>query len=76
MKSRQKKSLMSEIRESIPAYLLILPTILVFIIFLYIPFANAIRISLYKYKGIGELPIEEATSEVIMSKILQSSAKK
>ena len=55
MKSRQKKSLMSEIRESIPAYLLILPTILVFIIFLYIPFANAIRISLYKYKGIGPL---------------------
>ena len=46
---------MSEIRESIPAYLLILPTILVFIIFLYIPFANAIRISLYKYKGIGPL---------------------
>ena len=55
MKSRQKKSLMLEIRESIPAYLLILPTILVFIIFLYIPFANAIRISLYKYKGIGPL---------------------
>ena len=54
MKSGQK-SLKMQIKESVPAYLLILPTIVVFVIFLYMPFVNAVRISLYKYKGIGEL---------------------
>lgn len=44
-----------DIKQSIPAYLLILPTIAVFVIFLYTPFINAIRISMYKYNGIGEL---------------------
>lgn len=50
-----KKKYWKELRESIPAYLLILPTIAVFVIFLYTPFFNAFRISLYKYKGYGEL---------------------
>lgn len=50
-----KKKRLREIKESIPAYLLILPTIAVFVIFLYIPFLNAFRISLFKYKGYGEM---------------------
>ena len=42
-------------RESIVGYAMIAPTILCFIVFLYIPFVNALRTSLYKYNGIGEL---------------------
>ena len=56
MKEKKKKTgLMQELKESIPAYLLIAPTIAILIIFLFIPFFNAFRISLYKYKGYGEL---------------------
>ena len=55
MANGKKESLLKEIKESIPGYLLVLPTLLVFIVFLYIPFFNAVRISLYKYKGYGAL---------------------
>lgn len=55
MKSKKKSGLLQELKESIPAYILILPTVVILIIFLFIPFANAFRISLYKYKGYGEL---------------------
>lgn len=55
MKTKKKAGLLQELKESIPAYLLILPTIAILVIFLFIPFANAFRISLYKYKGYGEL---------------------
>lgn len=55
MNSRMKKNLWKDIKESIPAYILIAPTITVLIIFLYIPFMNAIRISTYKFNGIGDL---------------------
>lgn len=48
-------STLKELKESIPGYLLVLPTMIVLAVFLYIPFFNAIRISLYKYKGYGEL---------------------
>lgn len=54
---RSKQGFWAEIKESLPAYLLILPTLTVFCIFLYIPFVNALRISTYKYNGIG--PITE-----------------
>jgi ABC-type sugar transport system permease subunit len=53
--TKKKAGLLQELKESIPAYILILPTIAILIIFLFIPFANAFRISLYKYKGYGEL---------------------
>ena len=49
------KKFLRDIKESIPAYLLIAPTIAVLCIFLYIPLFNAFRISLYKYKGYGEM---------------------
>ena len=49
------KKFLRDIKESIPAYLLIAPTIAVLCIFLYIPLFNAFRISLYKYKGYGEI---------------------
>ncbi|MEJ8735413.1 carbohydrate ABC transporter permease [Mediterraneibacter sp. ICN-202921] len=55
MNTKKKAGLLQELKESIPAYILILPTIAILIIFLFIPFANAFRISLYKYKGYGEL---------------------
>lgn len=55
MTKGRKLLILKEIRESIPGYLLVLPTLLVFVIFLYIPFFNAIRISLYKYKGYGAM---------------------
>lgn len=55
MNKKIKRSLWTDIKESIPAYILIAPTIIVLIIFLYIPFANAIRISTYKFNGIGDL---------------------
>lgn len=51
----RKSTLLGEIKESIPAYLLVLPTILIFVVFLYIPFINAFKISMYKYKGYGEM---------------------
>ena len=50
-----KKSLLKEIKNSVPGYICILPTIAVLIIFLYIPFFNAFRISLYNYKGYGAM---------------------
>lgn len=37
------------------AFLLIAPTIIALIIFLYIPFANALQTSFYKYNGLGPL---------------------
>ena len=52
---KTNKGLGRELKESIPAYLLILPTLVIFVVFLFIPFGNAFRISLYKYKGYGEL---------------------
>lgn len=55
MKQASNKGFMKDIKESIPAYLLILPTIAAFCIFLYIPFFNAFRISLYNYKGYGDM---------------------
>lgn len=55
MKHKTKNSLLKDLKESIPGYLLVLPTIATLIIFLYIPFFNAFRISLYKYKGYGAL---------------------
>lgn len=55
MKKTKKTGLLQELKESIPAYILILPTIAILVIFLFIPFANAFRISLYKYKGYGEM---------------------
>lgn len=55
MNTTKKKGLMQELKESIPAYILILPTLIILVIFLFIPFGNAVRISLYKYKGYGEL---------------------
>lgn len=55
MKKKKKTGLLQELKESIPAYILILPTIAILVIFLFIPFANAFRISLYKYKGYGEM---------------------
>lgn len=55
MSPRSEKTLLKDLKESVPAYVLILPTIAVFCIFLYIPFVNALRISLYKYNGIGKL---------------------
>ncbi|WP_300885106.1 carbohydrate ABC transporter permease [Schaedlerella sp.] len=55
MGKHKKAGLLQELKESIPAYILILPTLVILVIFLFIPFANAFRISLYKYKGYGEL---------------------
>lgn len=52
---KKKSTLIKDLKESIPAYLLILPTIAILCIFLYIPFINAIRISLYRYKGYGAM---------------------
>lgn len=55
MKNILSKQTRKELKESIPAYLLIAPTIIVLIIFLYIPFVNTFRISLYNYKGFGAM---------------------
>lgn len=55
MEQKAQHSLLKELKESIPGYLLVLPTLAVLAVFLYIPFFNAIRISLYKYKGYGAL---------------------
>ncbi|MGB8450835.1 MAG: sugar ABC transporter permease [Anaerocolumna sp.] len=44
-----------EKKEMLTAFLLIAPTIITFIIFLYIPFANALQTSLYKYNGLGNM---------------------
>lgn len=49
------KKFFTDIKESIPAYCLIAPTIAVFVIFLYIPLSNAFRISLFEYKGYGSM---------------------
>lgn len=53
--AKHKNGLLAELRESVPAYLLILPTLAVFCVFLYVPFVRALRISTYKFNGIGEL---------------------
>lgn len=42
-------------KEMMTAFCLIAPTIIVLIIFLYIPFVNAIQTSFYKYNGLGDL---------------------
>lgn len=55
MNTTKKKGLLQELKESIPAYLLILPTLVILVIFLFVPFGNAVRISLYKYKGYGKM---------------------
>lgn len=52
---KKKGGLLHEIRCSVPAYICVLPTIIVLFVFLYIPFFNAFRISLYNYKGFGEM---------------------
>ncbi|HJA65136.1 MAG TPA: sugar ABC transporter permease [Candidatus Mediterraneibacter cottocaccae] len=49
------KKFLKDIKESIPAYILVAPTIAVLCIFLYVPLFNAFRISLYKYKGYGPM---------------------
>ncbi|WP_168122384.1 sugar ABC transporter permease [Paenibacillus sp. HB172176] len=53
--TKPKQGFWSDMRESIPAYLLILPTLAVFCVFLYVPFVKALRISAYDYRGIGDL---------------------
>lgn len=53
MKSKKKRKGLDS--ESVTGYLLIAPTIVTFIIFLYIPFFNALQTSFYKYNGIGAL---------------------
>lgn len=55
MKKGSKRTWWKEISESIPAYLLIAPTIISLIVFLYVPFINTFRISFYSYKGYGKL---------------------
>ncbi|WP_108995969.1 carbohydrate ABC transporter permease [Paenibacillus agaridevorans] len=52
---KPKHGFWSQIRESVPAYLLVLPTFAVFCVFLYIPFVKALRISTFKFNGIGDL---------------------
>jgi len=42
-------------REAALGYAMIAPTITSFIIFLYIPFVNALKTSFYKYNGLGDL---------------------
>lgn len=54
-KAMKRKGATEERNESIVAYALICPTIISFFVFLYIPFFNAIRISFYKYTGLGGL---------------------
>lgn len=51
----KKNGLLKELRSSLPGYICILPTIAVLVVFLYIPFINAFRISLYNYKGYGDM---------------------
>lgn len=53
MKNKGEKRFWNDLKESIPAYLLIAPTIIILTIFLYLPFINTFRISLYNYKGFG-----------------------
>lgn len=55
MRNIKLKKLLIDIKESIPAYILIAPTIAVFIIFLYIPLVNAFKISLFDFKGYGSM---------------------
>lgn len=45
----------NEKKEMLTAFLLISPTIIALIIFLYIPFVNALQTSFYKYNGLGSL---------------------
>ncbi len=42
-------------QDKIAAYCMIAPTIISFVVFLYIPFFNALQISLYQYNGLGPL---------------------
>lgn len=53
IKSKKKSKRFNS--ESITGYLLIAPTIITFIIFLYVPFVNALQTSFYKYNGMGAL---------------------
>lgn len=50
-----KSMSLSRKREIITAVILIAPTIISMIIFLYIPFINAVQTSFYKYNGLGAL---------------------
>ena len=50
MKSSQT---LKERKEMMTALALIAPTIIVMVIFLYIPFVNALQTSFYKYNGLG-----------------------
>ena len=52
MKSSQT---LKERKEMMTALALIAPTIIVMVIFLYIPFVNALQTSFYKYNGLGAL---------------------
>ena len=52
MKSSQT---LKERKEMMTALALIAPTIIVMVIFLYIPFVNALQTSFYKYNGLGDL---------------------
>jgi len=45
----------SKVVENITGLLMVLPTVIIFLIFLYFPFFNAIRISFYEYSGIGPI---------------------
>ena len=51
----KKKMSRSSRQEMITAFTLIAPTIISFIIFLYIPFVNAIQTSFFKYNGLGPM---------------------
>ena len=51
----KKKMSRSSRQEMITAFILIAPTIISFIIFLYIPFVNAIQTSFFKYNGLGPM---------------------
>ena len=46
---------LKERKEMMTALALIAPTIIVMVIFLYIPFVNALQTSFYKYNGLGAL---------------------
>ena len=51
----KKKMSRSSRQEMVTAFILIAPTIISFIIFLYIPFVNAIQTSFFKYNGLGPM---------------------
>lgn len=62
----KKKMSRSSRQEMVTAFILIAPTIISFIIFLYIPFVNAIQTSFFKYNGLG--PMTDFVGWKIISK--------